>query len=157
MDMEIQQVPWWNRRSRMERSFFVLAVALLCLAVAMGVALAAVLYRAYGASSSSTEDASSAGAFVGPPGAISNGHGGGMSEAKSSDKFCMTKGCVQTAADILNNIDESVDPCEDFYHFACGGFMERVSIPDDRTRMSSFSVLGDELLTQVRKKTPFHA
>ena len=56
---------------------------------------------------------------------------------------------MQTAADILDNMDESVDPCEDFYSFACGGFMERTSIPDDRTRMSSFSVLGDELLTQV--------
>ena len=61
----------------------------------------------------------------------------------------MTPGCVKTASDILNNMDESVNPCKDFYQFACGGFMQRTSIPDDRTRMSSFSVLGDELLTQV--------
>ena len=62
----------------------------------------------------------------------------------------MTPGCVKTASDILNNMDEEVNPCGDFYEFACGGFMKRTSIPDDRTRMSSFSVLGDELLTQVR-------
>ncbi len=49
MDMEIQQVPWWNRRSRMERRFFVAAVALLCLSVGLAVGLAAVLYRDYNA------------------------------------------------------------------------------------------------------------
>ena len=61
----------------------------------------------------------------------------------------MTPGCVQAAADILSNMDHSVNPCEDFYQFACGGFIEKTVIPDDRTRMSSFSVLSDELLTQV--------
>ena len=64
--------------------------------------------------------------------------------------YCMTPGCVKTASDILSNLDDSVNPCMDFYQFACGGFMRRTSIPDDRTRMSSFSVLGDELLTQGR-------
>ena len=63
----------------------------------------------------------------------------------------MTPGCVKTASDILSNLDDSVNPCMDFYQFACGGFMKRTSIPDDRTRMSSFSVLGDELLTQGRQ------
>jgi predicted metalloendopeptidase len=64
--------------------------------------------------------------------------------------YCMTTGCVNTASDILSNMDVKENPCKDFYQFACGGFMERTSIPDDRTRMSSFSVLGDKLLTQVR-------
>ena len=67
----------------------------------------------------------------------------------SEDKYCMTPGCVQTASEILQNMDRSVDPCDDFYKFACGGFMERTAIPEDRTRMSSFSVLSDKLLTQV--------
>merc|ERR1719192_158981 len=68
----------------------------------------------------------------------------------TSPEYCMTPGCVQAAADILSNMDHSVNPCEDFYQFACGGFIEKTVIPDDRTRMSSFSVLSDELLTQVR-------
>jgi predicted metalloendopeptidase len=63
--------------------------------------------------------------------------------------FWNVLGCINTAALILQNLNQSVDPCEDFYQFACGGFVERTDIPNDRTRMSTFSVLGDELLTQV--------
>ena len=45
MDMEIQQVPWWNRRSRLERRFFVLAITLLCVAVGLAIGLTGVLYK----------------------------------------------------------------------------------------------------------------
>lgn len=31
---------------------------------------------------------------------------------------CMTKGCVKASAQILDLIDEVVDPCENFYEFA---------------------------------------
>ena len=37
MDMEIQQVPWWNRRSRLERRFFVMSIALLCATVGLAI------------------------------------------------------------------------------------------------------------------------
>ena len=34
---------------------------------------------------------------------------------------------------ILKNMKRSVDPCDNFYDFACGGFEERIVIPDDRS------------------------
>ena len=37
MDMEIQQVPWWNRRSRLERRFFVMSITLLCATVGLAI------------------------------------------------------------------------------------------------------------------------
>ncbi len=37
------------------------------------------------------------------------------------------------------------------YSFACGNFNEETVIPDDRTRVSMFSVLGDKLEEQVGK------
>ena len=33
---------------------------------------------------------------------------------------------------LLENMNRTADPCEDFYQFVCGGFEERVVIPDDR-------------------------
>ena len=60
------------------------------------------------------------------------------------------QGCIQTAADLLDKLDETANPCDDFYQFACGSFIEETVIPDDRTRTSMFSILGDKLDVQVR-------
>ena len=51
---------------------------------------------------------------------------------------------------MLDKLDETADPCDDFYQFACGSFIEETVIPDDRTRTSMFSILGDKLDVQVR-------
>ena len=32
---------------------------------------------------------------------------------------------------LVKQMDLSVDPCEDFYSYACGGFMEHTQIPED--------------------------
>ena len=59
------------------------------------------------------------------------------------------KGCIQTAADILDKLDESAEPCEDFYQFACGSYIDKTVIPDDQTKVSSFSTIKDKLNEQV--------
>lgn len=43
--------------------------------------------------------------------------------------ICMTKGCVKASALILDLIDENVNPCENFYEFACGKFLRNTLIP----------------------------
>ena len=54
-----------------------------------------------------------------------------------------------TIKQMILPLDETVDPCDDFDNFACGSFIENTVIPDDKTSVSMFSVLGDKLNQQV--------
>lgn len=64
--------------------------------------------------------------------------------------ICMTKGCVKASALVLDLIDENVDPCENFYEFACGKFIRNTFIPDDKIAMMSFVHVQDKVLDQLR-------
>jgi endothelin-converting enzyme/putative endopeptidase len=49
-------------------------------------------------------------------------------------------------------LDRSVDPCEDFYRFACGGWIKRTPIPRDRPAWSrSFSEINERNQLELRQ------
>ncbi|NWI46155.1 NEP protein, partial [Picathartes gymnocephalus] len=59
--------------------------------------------------------------------------------------LCVKSLCVHAAARILENMDPSARPCQDFYQYACGGWLKRNVIPETSSRYSNFDILRDEL------------
>ena len=49
----------------------------------------------------------------------------------STTGVCTSKQCMQTAHTLKQNLNSEVDPCEDFYSFACGHFAEHNPLPED--------------------------
>jgi predicted metalloendopeptidase len=57
--------------------------------------------------------------------------------------------CV-AASSILKSMDPSVEPCDDFYKFACGQFVKNTVIPDEKSTVNGFSIVTDKLQEQLR-------
>lgn len=60
-----------------------------------------------------------------------------------SDKVCNTRQCVQTSARIMSYLNTEVDPCEDFYEYSCGGWIDQHTIPKEKPNWDIFEVLID--------------
>ena len=50
----------------------------------------------------------------------------------------------------LNNLDRQVDPCVDFYKFACGTWMAKNPIPGDQSRWGQFNELIEHNMAELR-------
>ncbi|CDQ65789.1 unnamed protein product [Oncorhynchus mykiss] len=50
-----------------------------------------------------------------------------------------------STARLLQNMDATVEACQNFYQYACGGWLERHVIPETSSRHSVFDILRDKL------------
>ncbi|WRT67335.1 uncharacterized protein IL334_004305 [Kwoniella shivajii] len=71
--------------------------------------------------------------------------------------LCLTPECVILSSSILQSLNQSVDPCEDFYEFATGGWAASHSIPADRGLYGAFNEVNDnnkKILIKVLDSIP---
>jgi len=62
----------------------------------------------------------------------------------ASQNVCLTKNCILTAARVLESMDTSVDPCHDFYRFACGGWVDSNPLPDGKAAWGTLTKLTSD-------------
>uniref|UniRef100_A0A8C9SQU6 Endothelin-converting enzyme 1 n=1 Tax=Scleropages formosus TaxID=113540 RepID=A0A8C9SQU6_SCLFO len=65
-------------------------------------------------------------------------------------ELCLSEACVTVASAVLGALDRSVDPCHDFYNFACGGWVKNNPLPDGKSRWGPFSSLWERNMATMK-------
>lgn len=65
--------------------------------------------------------------------------------------LCLTEECVRTAASLLSAMNQTASPCEDFFQYACGTWNRLHVIPEDKSSISTFEVMADQLQVILKR------
>ncbi|KAI8144183.1 hypothetical protein BJV82DRAFT_513660 [Fennellomyces sp. T-0311] len=70
---------------------------------------------------------------------------------------CQTKACANAAETIKDYVDFNADPCEDFFEYSCGSWLEaHPSLPENKDRIGTLATINDEnrdVLREIMEKT----
>lgn len=56
---------------------------------------------------------------------------------------------------ILENMNLTADPCEDFFQFTCGGYVEKTRLDDDTLRAGTFDRLDLNVMNALSGNLQF--
>lgn len=79
--------------------------------------------------------------------------GGAVRRSIDDMKFpkCKTPACIKLKKYVKDSMNISVDPCDNFYQYACGGWIKRNPIPTTSSSFSTFSKLNQKVEAILHK------
>ena len=57
----------------------------------------------------------------------------------------------------MEAMNDKVNPCEDFYEYACGKWIEKNPIPADKSDFNCFSKLHNEIKLKLKGSNPCYS
>lgn len=67
-----------------------------------------------------------------------------------STTVCTSKECKNIARYVKRSMNQTVDPCSDFYQFTCGGWIKKNPIPKTSSSFSTFAKLNSHVEKALR-------
>ncbi|KAK5645944.1 hypothetical protein RI129_004408 [Pyrocoelia pectoralis] len=74
----------------------------------------------------------------------------GVIATYTKQNTCLTRGCINAASKTMKYLNLSVNPCDDFYEFACGNYQKETAIREDEIEASVFSGIQATVQNQLR-------
>lgn len=68
-----------------------------------------------------------------------------MATSAMHQNQCSTLSCVHSSAAIIQRLNSHVNPCDDFYEYACGTFLEEQHTPDEKSTVDTIALMSEKL------------
>lgn len=68
---------------------------------------------------------------------------------KELSRYCLTRQCLEAASDMMAKMDTSADPCNNFYRYSCGQWLDDHEVPAHKSAWGVDDVLESRIQDQL--------